>query len=160
MQCSLCGQEFARAHSGESICPECRNRLDDAASSGSGLATMFRQPTTLLPARPPHPSARGREVWQADREAAGIAWPISVARSPSGEVLLLDQPENYRVLRFNAEGQYLGMLMEIPLGDGPEELSDPRGLCVDRHGRLFFPDGGADRISIWSAEGISTRSVM
>jgi tripartite motif-containing protein 2/3/tripartite motif-containing protein 71 len=38
------------------------------------------------------------------------------------------------------------------MGDAEGELADPRGLCVDRSGRLLFPDGGADRISIWSTD--------
>lgn len=155
MQCKICQAEFD-AGSDEALCPACRAKVEVTALEPDRLATgSLGFPATETPkAAASQSGSQGRQVWQST--ASGDyrpSWPISVAVHPSGEILVLDEPEDYRILRLDRSGRSLGVLAEIPVNDREGGVEDPQGLCVDAAGTIYVPDAGNDRISIWNRDG-------
>jgi len=139
------------------MCDECRQKADsssfgvssfqdkrvaeDIFASDSGQAEASVKP-------------RGREVWRTSAtDDPGCRWPIAVAITPAGEILVLDTPEDYRILRYDTSGNCVGALIEIPAEDEEGGAEDPVDLCVDGQGRIYVPDVGNDRIAVWQSDG-------
>jgi DNA-binding beta-propeller fold protein YncE len=155
MQCKICGAPCDDPQSG-GICPACRQKLQLAAtSSGAIFKTPVPEPIAAAPrSRGSAPVPAAREIWRSQGAGDGsLTWPISVALHPSGEILVLDQPENYRIVRFDRQGRCLGTMLEITEGSEPGEITDPQGLCIAASGQIFIPDAGNDRVAIWNADG-------
>jgi len=79
--------------------------------------------------------------------------PHGIAVDTAGSLLIADQRGN-RVLRYTAEGTYLG---ELGLGPGSEEgqFTEPRIVVIDPRGRIYVSDSKGDRprIQMFSAQG-------
>lgn len=153
MACLLCHKPLDAGASG-TLCDACRQKLQVAsADSGYPGASPAGKPQTspAIPA-PQSVERRGREVW---RSAASIEMrgPIAAAIHPNGEILVLDQPDAFRVLRLDSQGKYLGELLRIPCNDGPGGVEDPQGLCVDSTGAIYVADATNDRIAVFDAKG-------
>jgi DNA-binding beta-propeller fold protein YncE len=86
-----------------------------------------------------------------------MAWPFSVAVHPNGEIFVLDEPDEYRILRLDRAGHCLGTWVEIPATDEEGGVEDPQGLCIDAAGVVYVPDAANDRISVWNADGTFSR---
>ncbi|MFK7830927.1 MAG: peptidyl-alpha-hydroxyglycine alpha-amidating lyase family protein [Congregibacter sp.] len=84
--------------------------------------------------------------------------PSDVLVAPNGSIFVVDghgssagQPVNNRVVKFNAQGQYiLSWGME---GGDAGEFSDPHALAMDKQGRLFVGDRANSRIQLFDQEG-------
>ena len=77
--------------------------------------------------------------------------PSDVAVSPDGSVYVSDGYGNNRIVRFAADGRWLGAWGRKGAGAG--ELDLPHALAVDRRGRVFVVDRGNARIQIFDPAG-------
>lgn len=84
--------------------------------------------------------------------------PSDVLVAPNGTIFVVDghgssagQPVNNRVVKFNAQGQYI-MSWGIEGGDAGE-FSDPHALAMDSQGRLFVGDRANSRIQLFDQDG-------
>jgi DNA-binding beta-propeller fold protein YncE len=154
MQCSICNAELP-ADSQVALCPECSKKLSAAAAGSVGMGFAGQTPRETTGAAKPKPSGPTGDLrWKTTgNEQYRIASPMSAAVTPQGEVLLLDQPDGFRVLQFDERGTCLGVRLEVPLGDEDGCVDDPKGLCVSPQGTLCIPDAGNDRICLWAETG-------
>ncbi|OHB83164.1 MAG: hypothetical protein A2V98_05765 [Planctomycetes bacterium RBG_16_64_12] len=156
MKCRICQAE-SDLDPNQGLCQACREKLQSAAFDSKVLAEKAgEQPAPQIPETGRHGprGARGRELWQST--AAGGAqcvWPISVAVHPSKDILVLDEPEEYRILRLDKQGRCTEVLIEIPAEDVEGGVEDPQDLCVDSAGGIYVSDAANDRISVWDSQG-------
>ncbi|MCS7011135.1 MAG: TIGR03663 family protein [Anaerolineales bacterium] len=82
--------------------------------------------------------------------------PWDVAVSPDGSYVYVLDTWNHRVQKFTAQGQPVGMWgtpnYHVSLGNG-YELWGPRGIAIDRQGRVYVADTGNKRVVIYDADG-------
>lgn len=79
--------------------------------------------------------------------------PWGIAVSPDGKYVYVADTWNFRIQKFTSEGQFLQMWNSYPSFGGENGLYGPRGLAVDRQGRLFVADTGNKKIVIFDANG-------
>ena len=77
--------------------------------------------------------------------------PAVAAFDPNGDFLLGDGYWNCRVVRYNAQGEYLSEFGSC--GDGPGEFDTVHGLGIDRDGRIYVADRSNDRIQVFEGDG-------
>ena len=77
--------------------------------------------------------------------------PAVMAFLPNGDFLLGDGYWHSRIIRYNAEGEYLMEWGE--LGSGPGQFDLIHGLAVDRNRRVYVGDRTNNRIQIFSEDG-------
>lgn len=165
MNCMLCQIEVASI-SDDGLCDDCRGKLQSSAEASFQLLSPVSA-ETHTDAAVKQNSDKAQEtdaaseplgivVWSTGNDADGsgpLEYPVSSVLTPSRELLVIDDADCYRIHRFDLTGVYLGLLMEIPVGERPGEIEDPQGVCCDPSGRIMFADAANDRISIWSASG-------
>jgi DNA-binding beta-propeller fold protein YncE len=80
--------------------------------------------------------------------------PQTLVTTPDDCILVLDQigPDEFRVLRFNADGRCEGVSVGIPR-DEREGLVHPTGLGLSPEGELFVTDGDANAVVKFSHDG-------
>lgn len=137
MKCSICSSEFAE---GGPHCPSCTAKLRLPGDKSTSFGKSATAPTAV----------EARVVWTASAESgADLKWPLAVALHPNGDVYVLDQPEDFRVLRFDSRGTPLGVLLTTE----PGQLEEPTAFGFAPDGRLYIADGAADQIGVWNADG-------
>jgi hypothetical protein len=77
--------------------------------------------------------------------------PAVLAFVPDGSFYLGDGYWNTRIVKYNADGEYLMEWGE--LGDGPGQFDLVHGLAVDRDRRVYVGDRSNDRIQIFTEDG-------
>lgn len=84
--------------------------------------------------------------------------PNDVVVAPNGDIFVADghgsapgEPVNNRIVRFAADGTYLGEF-GVPGGDRGE-LNEPHAITMDSAGRLFVADRANSRIQIFDQQG-------
>ena len=77
--------------------------------------------------------------------------PAVLAFYPDGDFLLGDGYWNCRVVRYNAQGEYLSEFGSC--GDGPGEFSTVHGLGIDRDGRIYVADRANNRMQVFEEDG-------
>ncbi len=80
--------------------------------------------------------------------------PSDVLVAPNGNIFVADghgSEGNNRIVRFSAEGEFLGSFGETGTGTG--QFRDPHALAMDSSGRLFVGDRGNNRIQLFDQEG-------
>lgn len=77
--------------------------------------------------------------------------PTDVAFGPDGTVYVSDGYENTRVIRFTADGRYLGE-WGAP-GKGPGQFNLPHGIAIDFAGRVYVADRENFRLQIFDSAG-------
>ncbi len=77
--------------------------------------------------------------------------PTDVAFGPTGEIYVSDGYGNARVVKFDADGQYV--LQWGSRGTGPGEFGLPHNLAVDAAGRVYVTDRDNQRVQVFSADG-------
>jgi len=90
--------------------------------------------------------------WEARSAATGLlSSPQAVASNASGSVYYVADTLNSRVLRFDAEGVYLGVLAGAGSGNG--QVSAPAGVVVLTDGTVLVADTGNNRIEKFDSGG-------
>ena len=77
--------------------------------------------------------------------------PTDVAFGPTGEIYVSDGYGNARVVKYDANGQYV--LQWGSRGTGPGEFGLPHNLAVDATGRVYVTDRDNQRVQVFSADG-------
>ncbi|MCI0413657.1 NHL repeat-containing protein, partial [bacterium] len=89
--------------------------------------------------------------WGADgNDTEMLHYPVGLTVRPNGTVYVADT-HNYRIQRFDREGNFLGEITRRIEGAGL--LSDPTGLAVDAENRMHIADSGNFRILMLSHDG-------
>lgn len=85
--------------------------------------------------------------------------PTACAVAQNGDIFIADghfprpstsQQDGDRIVRFTADGRYLGAWGRK--GSGPGEFDGPHALAVDSQGRLFVADRSNNRVQIFDRE--------
>ena len=77
--------------------------------------------------------------------------PTDVAFGPEGEFYVSDGYGNSRVMKFAANGKYLGQWGEP--GKGPGQFNLPHSIIIDDKNRVLVGDRENDRVQIFDREG-------
>jgi sugar lactone lactonase YvrE len=80
--------------------------------------------------------------------------PSDMLVAPNGSIFVVDGHHatgNNRVVKFDAEGNFLTEWGETGTGDG--QFRDPHALAMDSEGRLFVGDRANSRIQIFTQDG-------
>ncbi|QDT43629.1 Serine/threonine-protein kinase PknD [Gimesia alba] len=77
--------------------------------------------------------------------------PTDVAFGSEGEFYVSDGYGNSRVMKFAANGKYLGQWGEP--GKGPGQFNLPHSIIIDDKGRVLVGDRENDRVQIFDREG-------
>ena len=158
MQCKMCQAEF-QPREQEDVCSACDAKLKAVALDSSGffgktLSDWSETNEARHAASRPDAGPQGRQIWKSvGSDGCPVSWPISVAVSSQRDILLLDEPDEYRIMCLDPRGNCLKTLMDITADAEPGGVEDPQGLAADAAGNLFIPDAGNDRISVWTKEG-------
>ena len=117
-------------------------------NDGSELVMRLRDPEPL------------GEDYDANREVARVnphPGPYDFGQQstmvffPDGSFLLSDGYFNSRVVKYNAQGEYLMEWGE--LGSGPGQFDLVHGIAVDRSGRVYVADRANSRIQVFTEDG-------
>jgi hypothetical protein len=88
--------------------------------------------------------------------AANIFSPTDVVTAPNGDIFVTEGHDkmgpNSRVSKFTADGKFVKYLTK-GAGSGPQQVSGPHAIQIDRQGRLFVGDRDNNRVLIWDQEG-------
>ena len=68
-----------------------------------------------------------------------------------GSVLYVAEESNHRVQKMTTSGQFISKFGAS--GSGAGQLSTPRGICLDRDGRVFISEYSNNRVSVFEADG-------
>jgi hypothetical protein len=85
-----------------------------------------------------------QEAWQAG-EAAGLFWPRSARRTPTGSIVVADG-RNSRIVELGPDGEVLQELCALD-GDGRIALRDPHDVRALANGRLLLADSALDVVA-------------
>jgi DNA-binding beta-propeller fold protein YncE len=77
--------------------------------------------------------------------------PTDIAFAPDGEFYVSDGYGNSRVVRFSADGRYLGAWGRK--GTQPGEFNTPHSIAVDSQGLVYVSDRENNRIQVFDGEG-------
>jgi peptidylamidoglycolate lyase len=80
-----------------------------------------------------------------------FARPTDVTVMDDGSFVVSDGYRNRRIVKFDAEGQFLWEKNQ--LGDHPGELNLPHGISHDQKGNLYVADRNNARIQVFTKEG-------
>jgi peptidylamidoglycolate lyase len=78
--------------------------------------------------------------------------PNAVAIAPNGDIYVSDGYNNARVVHFNSNGQFLGVIGGTE-GSEPGQLELPHGVVLDSAGRILVGDSANARISVFDPDG-------
>ena len=70
---------------------------------------------------------------------------------PNGDFLIGDGYQNGRIIRYNAEGEFVSEFGSV--GDGPGQFDLIHGIGVDRDGRIYVADRENDRVQVFTEDG-------
>ena len=77
--------------------------------------------------------------------------PTDITFLPNGDFFVSDGYGNSRVVKFNADGEFLLAWGEP--GSGPSQFDTVHGITVDAEGRIYVCDRANSRIQIFDAQG-------
>ena len=97
------------------------------------------------------PESRDEARSNPDPEPFSLGQPAVMAFYPNGDFLVGDGYWNCRVIRYDAQGEYLSKFGTC--GDGPGEFNTIHGLGIDRDGRVYVADRSNNRIQVFEEDG-------
>lgn len=100
---------------------------------------------------PDHPRTRADARANPNPGPYTYGDPAVLAFFPNGDFLLGDGYWNSRVVRYNADGEFLMEFGE--LGDGPGQFDLVHGVAIDRDHRIYVGDRSNNRIQVFTEEG-------
>ena len=100
---------------------------------------------------PDHPRTRAEARANPNPGPYSYGDPAVLAFLPDGSFLLGDGYWHSRIVKYDADGNYLFEWGE--LGDGPGQFDLVHGLAVDRAGRVYVGDRSNNRIQLFTPEG-------
>jgi len=100
---------------------------------------------------PNHPTTRAEARANPNPGPFTYGDPAVLAFLPDGSFYLGDGYWNSRIVKYNADGEYLMEWGE--LGSGPGQFDLVHGLAVDRDHRVYVGDRTNDRIQIFTEDG-------
>ena len=112
-------------------------------NDGSELVMQLRDPNPV----------QTREEQRANRNPGPLDFGqnASLAFLPDGSFLVADGYTNSRVIKYNADGEYMMEWGEF--GTGPGQFNLVHGVDVDRNGRVYVADRGNSRVQVFSQNG-------
>ena len=75
----------------------------------------------------------------------------TMAFLPNGDFLVGDGYQNGRIIRYDAEGEFVSEFGSV--GSGPGQFDLIHGVAVDRDGRIYVADRNNDRIQVFMEDG-------
>lgn len=78
-------------------------------------------------------------------------YPIDTDIIPEKRLILILDAMNFRVLKFDYNGNFLGSFGTI--GTKPGTFSKPKGLCIDKFERIYITDSDFDNFQIFNLSG-------
>lgn len=100
---------------------------------------------------PDHPTTRAEARANPNPGPFEYGDPAVMAFLPNGDFLVGDGYWHSRIIKYNAEGEYLMEWGE--LGDGPGQFDLVHGLAVDRERRVYVGDRVNSRIQLFTEDG-------
>ena len=100
---------------------------------------------------PEHPRTRADARVNPNPGPYTYGDPAVLAFFPNGDFLLGDGYWNSRIVRYNADGEFLMEFGE--LGDGPGQFDLVHGVAIDRDHRIYVGDRTNNRIQVFTEEG-------
>lgn len=91
------------------------------------------------------------EAFVEAEDESHFALPQDVAFLPDGSFVVADGINNSRVVKFDADGNYLTAWGRRGTADG--EFNGVHAVAADRSGRIYVADRNNDRIQIFDADG-------
>jgi DNA-binding beta-propeller fold protein YncE len=85
----------------------------------------------------------------SDEEGA-LFQPTNLARGPNGDIYVVETG-NFRVSRFTPEGKFVRRFGEA--GQAPGDFARPKGIAVDRAGRVYVGDAAFQNVQIFDDRG-------
>ena len=71
-----------------------------------------------------------------------------------GNVLYVADSNNHRIQKLTTSGKFISKFGTQDSGDGKQYLlNNPRGICLDKDGKIYVSDSGNNRISVFDADG-------
>lgn len=77
--------------------------------------------------------------------------PADIGFAPTGEIYIADGYGNSRIVKFSADGKYLGSWGRR--GKGPGEFHTVHTVAVDSEGTVYVGDRSNNRVQIFDADG-------
>ena len=100
---------------------------------------------------PEHPTTRAEARANPHPDPYEYGDPSVMAFLPNGDFLVGDGYWHSRIIRYDAEGEYLMEWGE--LGTGPGQFDLVHGLAVDRNRRIYVADRSNNRIQLFNEDG-------
>ncbi len=100
---------------------------------------------------PDHPTTRAEARANPNPGPFTYGDPAVLAFLPDGSFLLGDGYWNSRIVKYNADGEYVMEWGE--LGSGPGQFDLVHGLAVDRDHRVYVADRSNNRIQVFTEDG-------
>jgi hypothetical protein len=103
----------------------------------------------LLDPRP----REGNDVVRANKNPGPLDFgqPATLTFLPNGDFLLADGYQNGRIVRYNANGEFVSEFGSV--GSGPGQFDLVHGIAVDRDMRIYVSDRDNNRIQVFSEQG-------
>ncbi|MBI1324446.1 6-bladed beta-propeller [bacterium] len=87
----------------------------------------------------------------AGEDSTHFDQPTDVAVAPTGEIFVADGYGNHRVVKFDAQGQFVKAWGKK--GTAPGEFDLPHSIALDSKGRLYVADRSNGRVQVFDFEG-------
>lgn len=100
---------------------------------------------------PNHPTTRAEARANPHPGPYTYGDPAVLAFFPNGDFLLGDGYWNSRIVRYDADGEYLMEWGE--LGSGPGQFDLVHGVAIDRNHRVYVGDRSNNRIQVFTEDG-------
>jgi DNA-binding beta-propeller fold protein YncE len=77
--------------------------------------------------------------------------PTDIGFAPNGDLVVADGYGNARILRYSADGRFLGEFGHR--GNGRGEFQLPHNVAIDRQGRIYVSDRDNERVEVFDPTG-------